>query len=162
MITVHSAAILYLLVLILITSVTYGISMSLCKVWLETYQGALLIFLSIFYWKFWKILVLDGFLHPHSSIPYVQMGGSIVLYTVFMLSRDRCERVFIRKQIFLSLSSSWHRLAFMSVFHVSYPSWWSPTYFTFLTGMWVLWRFAGGQMSFVWWMLPVGTLLDLL
>jgi len=57
--------------------------------------------------------VLDGLLHPHSSIPYVQMGRSIILYTVSLLSRDSCERVFIRQQIFLGLSSSWHRLAFI-------------------------------------------------
>jgi len=37
--------------------------------------------------------VFDGLLHPHSSIPYVQMGRSIVLYTVSLLSRDSCERV---------------------------------------------------------------------
>jgi len=84
---------LYLLVLILFTSVTYGISKSLCKVWLETYQGALLIIPSIFDWNVWIILVLDGLLHPHSSIPYVQMGRSIVLYTVSLLSRDSCERI---------------------------------------------------------------------
>ena len=42
---------LYLLVLILITSVTYGISKLLCKVWLQTYRGALLIILSIFDWE---------------------------------------------------------------------------------------------------------------
>ena len=35
----------------------------------------------------WRILVLDGLLHPHISIPYVQMGRSIVLYTVSLLSR---------------------------------------------------------------------------
>ena len=86
---------LYLLVLILITSVTCGISKSLCKVWMETYQGAPLIILSIFHWNRWRILVLDGLLHPHSSIPYVQMGRSIVLYTAILFSRDSCERVFI-------------------------------------------------------------------
>ena len=86
---------LYFLVLILITSVTYGISKSLCKVWLETYQGAILIILSIFDWNVWRILLFDGLLHPHSSIPYVQMGRSTVLYTVSLLSRDSCERVFI-------------------------------------------------------------------
>ena len=67
---------LYLLALIRITSVTYWISKTLCKVWLETYQGALLIILSIFDWNVWRILVLDGLLHPHSSIPYVQMRRS--------------------------------------------------------------------------------------
>ena len=44
--------------------------------------------------------MLDGLLHPHSSIPYVQMGRSIVLYTVSLLSRDICERVFISQLIF--------------------------------------------------------------
>jgi len=44
--------------------------------------------------------VLDGLLHPHSSIPYVQMGRSIVLYTVSLLSRDSCERVFISQPMF--------------------------------------------------------------
>jgi len=39
--------------------------------------------------------VLDGLLHPYSSITYVQMGRSIVLYTVSLLSRDSCERAFI-------------------------------------------------------------------
>ena len=86
---------LYLLVSVLITSVTYGISKSLCKVWLETYQGALLIILSVFDWNVCRILVLDGLLHPHSSIPYVQMGHSIVLYTVSLLSRNSCESVYL-------------------------------------------------------------------
>jgi len=106
---------LYLLALILITSVTYGISKSLCKVWLETYQGALPIILSSFDWNVCRILVLDGLLHPHSSIPCVQIGRSIALCTVSLLSRDSCERVFISQFMFLSLSSSWHRLAFIPV-----------------------------------------------
>jgi hypothetical protein len=62
---------------------------------LETYQGALLIILNIFDWNVWRMLVLDGLLHPQSSIQYVQMGGSIALYTVSLLSRDSCERAFI-------------------------------------------------------------------
>jgi len=66
--------------------------------------------------------VLDGLLHPHSSIPYIQMGRSIVLYTVSLLSRDSCERVFIGQLMFFSLSSSWLRLAFMCVLHVSFSS----------------------------------------
>ena len=39
--------------------------------------------------------MLDGLLHPHSSILCVQMGRSIVLYTVSLLSGDSWERVFI-------------------------------------------------------------------
>jgi len=38
-------------------------------------------------------------LHPHSSIPYVQMGRSIALCTVSLLSRDSCERAFISRLI---------------------------------------------------------------
>ena len=101
---------LYFLLLIVITSVTYWISKSLCKVCLETCRGALLFILSIFDWNVWRILVLDGLLHPHSSIPHVQMGHSSVLYTVSLLSRYSCERVFISQLIFLSLNSSWRRL----------------------------------------------------
>jgi len=70
---------LYLFVLILITSVTYGISKSLSKVWLETYQGALLIILSIFDWNVLRILVLDSLLHPHSSIPLCPDGSQYCL-----------------------------------------------------------------------------------
>ena len=32
---------------------------------------------------------------PQRSVPYVQMGHSIALYTVSLLSRDSCERAFI-------------------------------------------------------------------
>ena len=39
--------------------------------------------------------MLDGLLHPHSSIPYGQMGRSIALFTVSLLSMDSCERAFI-------------------------------------------------------------------
>ena len=62
--------------------------------------------------------MLDGLLHAHSSIPYVQMFRSIALYTVSLLSRDSCERAFISQLMFLSLS----HLAFMCVFHVSFSS----------------------------------------
>ena len=118
--TVLSAAFLYLMELILATSVTYGIFKSLCKVWLQMYQRALLIILSIFDWNVWRILLLDGLLHPHSSIPYVQKGRSIAFYTVSLLSS--CEYAFISQLLFLSLSSSWHCLALMCVFHVSFSS----------------------------------------
>ena len=40
--------------------------------------------------------MLDGLLRPHSSIPYVQMGRSIALYAVSLLSRDSCERESIK------------------------------------------------------------------
>jgi len=65
--------------------------------------GALLIILSICDWNIWRILVLDGLLHHHSSNPYSQMGRSIALYTVSLLSRDSCERAFINQLMFLRL-----------------------------------------------------------
>jgi hypothetical protein len=52
----------------LMTSVTYGMLRSLCKVAFDTYQGALTSFLSILDWNVWRIFVLEGLLHPHSSI----------------------------------------------------------------------------------------------
>jgi len=61
---------------------------------------------------------------------YVQMGRSIALYTVSLLSRDNCERASISQLMFLSLSSSWHSLASMCVFYVRFSSRWSPRYFT--------------------------------
>jgi len=73
--------VLYLFELIRTTSVTYGILKSLCKILLETYQGAMLVILGNFDWNVWRILVLDGLLHRHSYIPYVQMGRSIALCT---------------------------------------------------------------------------------
>jgi hypothetical protein len=45
---------------------------------LETYQGALLIVLSIFDWNVWRILVLDYLLHPHSSIQRICMEKKMV------------------------------------------------------------------------------------
>ena len=53
--------------------------------------------------------MLGGLLHPHSSTPYVQMGRSIALYAVSLLSMDSCERVFSSQLMFLGLSCSWHR-----------------------------------------------------
>ena len=44
--------------------------------------------------------MLDGLLHPHSSSPYIQMGRSIALYTVSLLSRDSCERAFISQLMY--------------------------------------------------------------
>jgi len=63
-------------------------------------------------------MLLDGLMNPRSSIPYVQTGRSIALYTVSLLSGDSCERAFIGQIMLLSLSSSWRRLAFMCVFKV--------------------------------------------
>jgi len=62
--------------------------------------------------------MLDCLIQTHSSIPYVQMGRSIALYTVSFLSEDSCDLAFSGKLMFLSLSSSWRLLAFMCAFQV--------------------------------------------
>jgi hypothetical protein len=50
------------------TSVTYGMRKSLCKVMFDMYQGALANFLNVLDWNVWRIFVLEGLLHPYSSI----------------------------------------------------------------------------------------------
>jgi hypothetical protein len=54
---------------VLTTSVTYGMTKSLCKVTFDMYQGSLPSFLNVSDWNVWRIFVLEGLLHPHSSIP---------------------------------------------------------------------------------------------
>jgi hypothetical protein len=54
---------------VLMTSVTYGMLKSLCKVMFDMYQGAWANFLNVLDWNVWRIFVLEGLLHPHSSIP---------------------------------------------------------------------------------------------
>jgi hypothetical protein len=54
---------------VLMTSVTYGMRKSLCKVMFDMYEGALANFLNVLDWNAWRIFVLEGLLHPHSSIP---------------------------------------------------------------------------------------------
>jgi hypothetical protein len=39
------------------------------RVLLDTYHGAPVILLKVFDWNDCSILVLDGFAHPHSSMP---------------------------------------------------------------------------------------------
>jgi hypothetical protein len=51
------------------TSVKYGMPKSLCKVTFDMYQGALASFLNVLDWNVWRMFVLEGLLHPDSSIP---------------------------------------------------------------------------------------------
>jgi hypothetical protein len=39
---------------------------------------------STFDWSLWIILVFDGLAHPHSWIPYVQIGFNMHLYIIFI------------------------------------------------------------------------------
>lgn len=57
---------------------------SLCRVWLETYQGALAIMQRVFDLQ----IISIGLLQPQNSIPYVQIGLSIVLYLRILVSSD--------------------------------------------------------------------------
>jgi hypothetical protein len=50
--------------------------------------------------------VLEGLLHPHSSIPWVQTGLIIALYMVIFVSRGSCDFVFISRFIYQTLSSN--------------------------------------------------------
>jgi hypothetical protein len=53
---------------VLMTSVTYGMPKSLCKVTFDMYQGVLASFLNVLDWNVRRIFVLEGLLQPHSSI----------------------------------------------------------------------------------------------
>jgi hypothetical protein len=54
----------------------------------ETYHGALVIVRSTFDWSLWITLVFDGLAHPHSWIPYVQIGFNMHLYINVLFSRE--------------------------------------------------------------------------
>jgi hypothetical protein len=45
--------------------------------------------------------VLEGLLHPHSSIPYVQTGLIIALHMVNLFSKDSCD-FFIYQPVHIS------------------------------------------------------------
>jgi hypothetical protein len=97
---------------VLMTSVTYGMLKSLCKVTFDMYQGVLASFLNVLDWNVWRIFVLQGLLHAHNSILLVQTGLFMALYMVVLFSRDSCDFVFISQFIFLTLSSTCLLLAF--------------------------------------------------
>jgi hypothetical protein len=75
---------------------------SVCSVWLLTYRGAFVISLNVFDWKACNILALDGLLQPHSSIPSVHIGFSMVLYSSSAFSTDSWEVRPISQQYFLT------------------------------------------------------------
>jgi hypothetical protein len=66
------------------TSVTYGMFKSLCKIRFDTYQGISANFLKVLGWNVWRIFVLEGLLPPHNSIPYVQTDLIIALYMAIL------------------------------------------------------------------------------
>jgi hypothetical protein len=68
-----------------ISSVMNGIWRSLCNVKFETYHGTQVMVCSTFDWCLWIIFVFDGLAHPHSWIPYVQIGFNMRLYYITVL-----------------------------------------------------------------------------
>ena len=58
---------------------------------LKKYHGAFVISFNVFDWKACNILVLDGLLQPHNSIPSVRIGFSVVLYSSSLFSSDSWE-----------------------------------------------------------------------
>ena len=73
------------------TSRSYGILKSSCRVNLDTYQGALVIMRRIFDCAFCSITLLDLLAQLQISIPYVQIGFIIVLYIKSLFSIDSCD-----------------------------------------------------------------------
>jgi hypothetical protein len=71
-----------------ISPVTNGIWRCLCNVRFETYNGTLVMERSTFDWNRWSTFVFDGLVHPQSSIPYVQIGFRIHLYTRILFSSE--------------------------------------------------------------------------
>ena len=73
------------------TSRTFGIFKSSCRVKLDTYLGALVIMRRIFDCAFYSIAWLDLLAQPQISMPYVQIGFIIVLYIKSLFSIDSCD-----------------------------------------------------------------------
>ena len=71
------------------TSLMYGMLRSVSNVWLLTYHGAFVMSRNVFDWKACNILVLDGLLQPHSSIPVL-----LWFYTAAVCFPLTVERIF--------------------------------------------------------------------
>jgi hypothetical protein len=128
-----------------ISSVMNGIWSSLCNVKFEIYHGALVMVCSTFDWSLWIILVFDGLAHPHSWIPYVQIGINMHLYIKVLFSRESLDFRPKSHDICRTFKlSCWH---FVLCFcQVSFWSRYRPKYFTSVcTGIWMLLIVVGGQ-----------------
>jgi hypothetical protein len=79
------------------TFVTYGMWRSLCKVWLDMYQGAFAIFLKVLDWNVWSIFVLEGVWKIYELFPSWMEWGRVLwncsLKWVYYNSHsDKCVR----------------------------------------------------------------------
>ena len=73
------------------TSRTYGILKSSCRVKLDTYRGAFVIMRRIFDCAFCSTAWLDLLAQPQISMPYVQIGFIIVLYIKSLFTIYSCD-----------------------------------------------------------------------
>ena len=144
-----------LLLLFLMTSLSYGIFRSWCSVWWLTYHGALVNMQMIFDWFLWTVEMLDLLAQPHSSFAYIRIGCTIALCKNNLLSRDMLDRLPtpIKSFTFLQLKSfTFRSVCFlfltMCSFNVSLLSKCIPKYFVLgAGGIEILFRCIGGQCS---------------
>ena len=71
---------------------------SVCSVWLLAYRGAFVSSLYVFDWKACNVLALDGLLQPHSSIPSVRIGFSMVLYSSSEVKFEEADSKYFAKE----------------------------------------------------------------
>jgi hypothetical protein len=107
-----------------------GIFRSSCKVLLETYHGAFVIFLSNLDWKRCRMPMLDLLAVPQIRIPYVHIGFNMTLYKRILLLRDDFDLGLRSQDILLNLEFSWSHFIQMWFRQFGLLSRWTPRYFT--------------------------------
>jgi len=100
------------------------------SVWLVTYQGAFVIVWRSFDWYRCITDIFDLLVQPQSTMLYVHMGYSTVLYISSLFSSKRGEFFPISQFISLVLRSSCFLFLVMCSLHVNLLSRCSPRYFT--------------------------------
>jgi hypothetical protein len=109
---------------------TYRICRSEWSVWLVTYQGPLAMVRRSLGWYLCMIAILDLLAQPHSSIPQVHIGLSIVLLISVLFSSDTGEFFPISHFISRVLWSSCFLFFAIYSLQVNLRSKCNPRYFT--------------------------------
>ena len=122
--------VLYLSALLLIASLTVGISRSLRMSSFLTYQGAFTIVLRILACIISILFIWLIAAVPHSGIPYVQIGFMIVLYIFNLFSMLNLDFRLVSQCICLLVFCIFSIIDLVCSFHVSCVSKWSPRYLT--------------------------------
>jgi hypothetical protein len=115
---------------LLISVATNGMCKSVCRVKLETYQGASVMDRRIFYCSRWMICVWDGFAQPHSWMPYVHTGLSTHLYKRSLFSRDSLDLRPRSQYMLRNFRFKWRRFILIRVRQVRRWSRCNPRYLT--------------------------------